>query len=164
MAVTRQQKEEILKKANAIFKDSKSAVLVHFSGINGNDVKDMRNDLHLKGVKYTVIKKTLIEKAALDSDVEGEFPKLDGGELALAYSLDEETAPAQGIKDWSKKLGDKLEIVGGVFENKFQNKIQMTEIANIPSLEVLRGMFVNILNSPIQRTAIALDQIAQKKA
>lgn len=163
MAVTRQRKEEDLKKANAIFNDSKSAVLVHFSGVEGNDIKDLRGDLHESGVKYTVIKKTLIKKAALDSNVDGEIPELNG-EIALAYSLEEETAPAQKIREWSKKLGDKMEIVGGVFENKFQNKAQMTEIANIPSLDVLRGMFVNILNSPIQRTAIALDQIAQKKA
>ena len=40
----------------------------------------------------------------------------------------------------------------------------MTEIASIPALPVLRGMFVNVINSPIQGLAVALNQIAEKKA
>jgi hypothetical protein len=40
----------------------------------------------------------------------------------------------------------------------------MKAIATIPPVPVLRGMFVNVINSPIQRMAIALGQIAAKKA
>ncbi len=163
MAVTRQIKTQALKKANKIFDDAKSAVFVHFKAVEGNEIKDLRASLTEAGVGYTVIKKTLIKKAATESKVNGEIPQLDG-EVAIAYSFDEETAPAQKIKEWSKKLGGKVEILGGFFENEFQDKAQMTEIANIPPLNVLRGMFVNVINSPIQRTAIALGQIAEKKA
>ena len=163
MAVTRKIKEKALDKANKIFDEAKSAVLVHFSAVGGNEIKDLRASLTEAGVQYTVIKKTLIKKAAAESKIDGQLPQLDG-EVALAYSFDEETAPAQKIKEWSKKLGGKVEILGGFFENRFQDKAEMTEIANIPSLDVLRGMFVNVINSPIQRMAIVLDQIAQKKA
>ena len=163
MAVTRQVKEEALKKANDIFANAQSAVFVHFSGIEGEEVRNMRAKMKEEGVGYNVIKKTLIKKAAENSSVEGELPVLDG-EIALAYSETEATAPARLVKEFAKSTGGKVEIVGGVFEGKFQDKAQMTEIANIPSLDVLRGMFVNVINSPIQRMAIALGQIAEKKA
>lgn len=39
----------------------------------------------------------------------------------------------------------------------------MTEIATIPSMQVLRGQFVNLINSPIQRFVVALNQIAESK-
>ena len=162
MAVTRQIKEKALEKANKIFAYASSAVFVHFSGIEGEEVRNMRAKMKDEGVGYSVIKKTLIKRAAGDSKIAGELPVLEG-EIALAYSENDATAPARLVKEFAKSTGDKVEIVGGFFEGQFQDKAQMTEIANIPSLEVLRGMFVNVINSPIQRMAIALGQIAEKK-
>ncbi len=164
MAVSRQAKEESLKKATDVFDNSLSTVFVNFTGVGGNEIKDLRRDLNEKGVQYSVFKKTLIKIAASNSKVDGDMPNLENGEIALAYSTEEQTAPAASIKKWSKELGDKINIIGGVFEGEFKNKEEMIEIANIPSLEVLRGMFVNVINSPIQRMAIVLDQIAQTKA
>ena len=162
MAVSRQRKEEDLAKLKDILDKSLSAVFVHFSNLTGHEVTEMRSALKEKGVNYGVFKKTIVKLATQDAKIEGEMPSLDG-EIAVAYSSEEETAPAQSIKEFSKKFTDKLSIEGGVFEGKYQNKEQMTEIANIPPLEVLRGMFVNVINSPIQRTAIVLNEIAQTK-
>lgn len=162
MAVSKEIKEKALQKVKDIFDKSKSAVFVHFSGIEGNEIKDLRGDLKKEGVDYSVIKKTLIKKVAAESGLKGEIPQLDG-EIALAYSQEDETAPARLVKEYSKKLNEKIEIVGGIFEKAFKNKDEMEEIANIPPMDVLRGMFVNILNSPIQRCAIALGQIAANK-
>jgi large subunit ribosomal protein L10 len=163
MAVTREIKDKALAKASSIFSDSKSAVFVHFSGLEGNVVKDMRAEMKKEGVDYTVAKKTLIKKAAGESSVKGDIPVLEG-EIALAYSSTDETAAARLVKEFAGKTGGSVEIVGGVFEGEFKTKEQMNEIANIPSMDVLRGMFVNILNSPIQRTAIVLSEIAKSKA
>jgi len=162
MAVTREIKDKALEKASKVFNEGKATVFVHFSGLDGNTVKDMRAEMKKEGVNYTVIKKTLIKKAAGESSVKGEIPALDG-EIALAYSFEDLTAPGRLVKEFAGKTGGKIEILGGVFEGEFKTKEEMTEIANIPSLDVLRGMFVNIINSPIQRMAIVLDQIAQKK-
>ena len=163
MAVTKQIKEKALKKANEIFDSSESAVFVHFNGIGAEDTREMRAKMTSENVGYSVIKKTLIKNAAAASKVEGEIPTLDG-EIALAYSASDATAPARLVKEFAKSTKDKVQIVGGVFEGKFQDQVQMNEIANIPSLDVLRGMSVNVINSPIQRTAIALAAITEKKA
>jgi len=162
MAVSKDIKEKVLQKAKDIFDKSKSTVFVHFSGLEGNDVEDLRSNFYKEDVKYTVIKKTLIKKVAAESELKGELPQLDG-EIALAYSTEDATTPARLVKEFSKKLDNKVEIVGGIFERAFKNKEEMQEIANIPSLDVLRGMFVNVINSPIQRCAIALGQIAVNK-
>ena len=162
MAVSKETKEKALQKARDIFDKSESAVFVHFSGIEGTEIKDLRGDFKKEGVNYSVIKKTLIKKVAAESGLKGEVPQLDG-EIDLEYSEKDATAPARLVKEFSKKLGEKIEIVGGIFEKAFKNKNEMEEIANIPSMNILRGMFVNILNSPIQRCAIALGQIAANK-
>jgi large subunit ribosomal protein L10 len=164
MAVTRQIKEKALAKANEIFENSEAAVFVHFSGVSGEDTRKMRAGMEKEGVKYSVIKKTLIKNAGEASKVSGDMPELNG-EIAIAYSDTDASAPGRLVKEFSSSLKkDMVSIEGGFFEGKFKNKSEMVEIANIPSLDVLRGMFVNIINSPIQRTAIALSEIAKSKA
>ena len=98
MAVSRQAKEKSLKKATDVFNESLSTVFVNFTGVGGNEIKDLRRDLNEKGVKYSVFKKTLIKMAAADSKIKGEMPDLENGEVALAYSKEEQTAPASSIK------------------------------------------------------------------
>src|SRR5690606_6829081 len=103
----------------------------------------MRTELRKKGVGFFVAKKTLMKKA-FDNAFEGEMPALDG-EIAVAYSEDA-IAPAQNIKEFAGKYKEQLAIVGGVFQGVYKSQAEMTEIASIPSLQVLRGMFVNIIN------------------
>ena len=160
MAITRQKKEEIFEKIKAIT-DKESVVFVNFNALPVAETTEMRSKLRDADVSYFVAKKTLVKKAFGESKVEGELPQLDG-ELAVAYS-DDPTAPAREIYGFHKEHKDKVQILGGIFENKYLSKVEMEEIAQIPSIDVLRGMFVNVINSPIQGLAVALQAYADKK-
>lgn len=160
MAITKAKKQDILGKLEGVKNDSESIVFVSFKGLPVNDTVAMRAALREKGVGYFVAKKTLM-KRAFDGAFEGEMPALDG-EIAVAYSEDA-IAPAQNVKTFAEKYKDSIAIVGGVFEGSFKTREEMTEIASIPSLQVLRGMFVNVINSPIQGLAVALNAVAEKK-
>ena len=162
MALTREKKGEILKKLKDIFGNSESAVFVSFKGLSVFDTADMRSALREENVGYFVSKKTLMKRALEEAGFKGEVPDLIG-ETAVAYGTDL-TAPARGIFEFTNKFKDNIAIVGGIFEGRYMNKEEMTEIASIPPLQTLYGMFVNIINSPIQRCAIALDQIAVSKS
>ena len=70
----------------------------------------------------------------------------------------------QQIKEFAGKFKDNIAIAGGVFEGKYKDAAEMTEIASIPALPVLRGMFVNVINSPIQGLVLGLNAIADKKS
>lgn len=160
MAITKEKKKTILEKLEGVKNDSESIVFVSFKGLPVSDTTDMRAALREQGVGYFVAKKTLM-KRAFDGAFEGELPPLEG-EIAVAYS-DDAIAPAQNIKTFAEKHKENIAIVGGVFEGVYKTKEEMTEIASIPSLDVLRGMFVNVINSPIQGLAVALNALAEKK-
>ena len=160
MAITKTQKEEILKDLESVLAENDSVAFVNFNGLGVADTTTLRNELRAEGVGYRVIKKTLVRRALDGAQVEGDVPELEG-ELALAWGT--ETAPARGIHDFAKKHEGKLQLVGGIFEGKFLDKEGITEIASIPGIDVLRGMFVNVINSPIQGLAVALGQIAEQK-
>lgn len=159
---TKEQKAEIVGKLEDAFKNSLSAVLVHFSKLTVADESAMRRDLRKEGVKYFVAKKTLIRRA-LESQGHAHKDVPMDGEVAVAYGGTDVTAAARLVHEFAKKFTDKLAIIGGVFEGKLVGQAQMQEIATIPPMETLRGMFANAINSPIQGFAIVLNAVADKK-
>lgn len=154
------KKEDIVKDLVTSIDSSQSVVFVNFHGIKAGDETSLRRDLRDKGVNYRVSRKTLL-KRAMEGKAEGSMPEL-GGEVAIAYA-DDLIAPAREIYAFQKTHKGSLNILGGIFEGKFVDGAKMTEIAMIPSREVLYAQFVNLINSPIQRFAVVLDQIASKK-
>lgn len=161
MAISKDKKSEILAKLTAATAEAQTMVFVNFHAVPVTLATEMRQALRQDGVKYFVAKKTLIKKALASKNYEGTLPELDG-EIAVAYSADQ-IAPAKGVYAFQKKNPDLIKIVGGVFENKYLDLAEMTNIATIPSRETLYGMFVNVINSPIQGLVIALDAIAKKR-
>lgn len=161
MAISKEKKIEIYNGINKAIKGAQSVVFINFHGLGVGDTTDLRRKLKGEGVNYYVAKKTLIKRALDENKFEGNIPQLDG-ELALAYS-DDLTAPARGVFDFQKSHKDNISILGGIFEGRYMDQTAMTEIAAIPSVNVLYGQFVNIINSPIQGLVVALDKIADKK-
>jgi large subunit ribosomal protein L10 len=162
MAISKDKKREIVAKLTDAFKEASSVVFVGFSKLTVKDAAQMRKELSQAGVRYFVAKKTLIRLALKQQGYEGQAPDLPG-EVAVAWTTSDVTAPARGVYAYGKKLKGALTLLGGVFEKAFLDAEKMTAIATIPSLPVLRGMFANIINSPIQRFAIALGEVAKTK-
>ena len=160
MPLLKSKKEEMVKDIEKAVKGSESVVFVNFHGISAGDETVLRRDLRNQNVAYRVSRKTLL-KRALSGKAEGELPELSG-EVAIAYGADQ-IAPAREIYNFQKAHKGILNILGGIFEGKFVGGEKMTEIAMIPSREVLYVQFVNLINSPIQRFAVVLDQIAKSK-
>ncbi|MFA6295632.1 MAG: 50S ribosomal protein L10 [Candidatus Paceibacterota bacterium] len=175
MARTKIQKKEIIEKLDKIMSDAKSLVFVNIHKLKVEDVTIMRRQLTKDNVGFFVVKKTLVQKSLGTKKYSGTMPALVG-EFGLAYLSSvaqpkveakgdgiDLVAPARGVYEFQKKLKDQVNIVGGVFENKYMNKEEMLAIAAIPPIQTLYGMFVNVINSPIQGLVVALDQIAKKK-
>ena len=154
------KKEEMIKGLETAIKDSKSLVFVNFHGLKVSDETVLRRELRAGGVGYKVSRKTLLARA-LKGKAEGEVPEL-AGEVAIAYSKDEIASPRE-VYNFQKTHKGLLNIVGGIFEGKFVNGAYMTELAMIPSREVLLSKLAFLLKSPMQRLAIAVGEIAKKR-
>jgi len=161
MALTRSQKETLVKEMSSAINDSQSVAFVNFHGVPVEESNGLRGTMRKAGVRMKVAKKTLLKYVLGQSSIEGEVPALDG-EVAVAYG-DDLIAPAREAYAFQKEHADSFKIIGGIFEGRFQNQEEMTEIATIPSEHQLRGMFVNVINSPIQGLAVALGQIAEQR-
>ena len=160
MAITKEKKQEMLQGVSDAIKASQSMVFVNFHGLSVSGVTELRKGLRANDVSYKVAKKTIIRRALDGTTIDGEMPSLDG-EVAIAYGEDL-IAPAREVFEFQKKHKDNIQILGGVFEGRYMDQEEMTNIASIPPLQVLRGQFVNLINTPIQQLVVAMDQIAEK--
>ena len=159
MALTKNQKKDLVSKFADIIKGNDAVVFLSAKGLPVSQVNEVRNALAAANGGYKVVKKSLLKRVLADSGIEGVVPELDG-ELAIAYSNDA-TAPAREVWNFAKKSDGKMTMLGGIFEGKFVDQAMITSIANIPGTDTLRGMFVNVINSPIQGLVIALSKIAE---
>jgi large subunit ribosomal protein L10 len=167
------RKEEMVRELEGAIKESASLVFVNFHGMKVSDETVLRRNLRDQGVGYKVSRKTLLARA-LKGKAEGEVPEL-GGEVAIAYSKParnaahnvaggDETAPAREVYNFQKTHKGMLNILGGIFGGKFMDGAYMIELAMIPSKEVLIGKLAFLFKSPVQRFAVALSEVAKKKA
>lgn len=154
------KKVEIIKEIDDAVKGSESVVFVNFHGMTVFDETTLRKNLRDQGVGYRVSRKTLL-KRALAGKAEGEIPELTG-EVAMAYSKDATASPRE-VYNFQKTHKGLINILGGIFDGKFVDAVYMTEIANIPSKEVLLSKIAFLFNSPIQRLALAMNEVAKKK-
>ncbi|MEK7613442.1 MAG: 50S ribosomal protein L10 [Patescibacteria group bacterium] len=166
MAITRAKKVELLEELKGMVTGAVSIVFLHFKGMTTKETNEIRLALKKDGMRYSVVKKTLLSRTLTEAGIKGDAPELTG-EVAIAYlpkeSGDDASAPARGLNEFVKKFKTKLVFLGGVVDGTFVSKSDTEVYASIPSVQVLRGMFANIINSPIQRFAIALGEVAKKK-
>jgi len=154
------KKEEMVKDLEEAVKESESVVFVNFHGMNVSNETVLRRNLRDQGVGYKVSRKTLLRRA-LTGKAEGEIPEL-AGEVAMAYSKDATTG-AREIYNFQKTHKGLLQILGGIFKGKFVDGAYMTEIATIPSKEVLLSKLAFLFKSPMQRVALAISEVSKKK-
>ena len=160
MAKNKAQKKQALETLASTLKSAKTVVFAGFNKLTVSEATQTRKAMLVSGVKFLVVKKTLLAKSLADNSF-GELSALPG-QVALAYGADL-IAPAREAFQAGKKLEGKLTILGGIFEGVLVDKERMTTLASIPAREVLYGQFVNLINSPIQSFVIALNAIASKK-
>ena len=87
MALTKEQKSEILTDFIQNIKESKSVVFADFQGLSVKDMKDLRSKMREKGVNYKVAKKTLIKLAAKEAGFEEITAEVLEGPVGSAFSM-----------------------------------------------------------------------------
>ena len=137
-----------------------AAVLVDYRGLTVEEDTRLRKALREAGVVYKVYKNTYLNRAFEGTDFAQLAPHLEGP-TAVAFGIDDATAPARVIAEFAKKA-PKLEFKGGVVEGVYYDVKGIEKVALIPSREVLISKLLGSLQSPVANLARVLKQIAEK--
>ena len=139
--------------------DASAAVLVDYRGLTVAQDTVLRKELREAGVVYKVYKNTMLhlafdgtDYAQLDKDLEGP--------TAIAFGIEDETAPARILNKFSKEA-EALQIKSGVVDGEYYDEAGVKVLATIPSKDELISKLLGSLQSPITNFARVVKQIAE---
>ena len=141
-------------------KDAQSVGLVDYRGLTVAQDTELRKQFREAGVIYKVCKNTMMKRAFEGTEFAGLDEYLEGPS-AIAVCKEDATAPARILCEFKKKA-DKLELKAGVVEGSIYDANGLTEIAKVPSRDVLLGRLFGSMQSPIANFARVIKQIAEK--
>ena len=181
MATALKKQEKIDKKAEkaatvaditARLKASSTAVLADYRGMTVGQMRELRSKLRGGGIEMVVVKNTLARRAARAAGYEPLSAELVGP-VAMLFALDDVSAPARILNEYIR-ANRKMVIKAGLLEGQVIKADAVTELADLPSREVLLsrllgamqaplGNLASVLQAPVVKLARTLDALRSQK-
>jgi len=181
LATALKKQEKIDKKAEkaatvaditARLKASSTAVLADYRGMTVGQMRELRSKLRGGGIEMVVVKNTLARRAARAAGYEPLSAELVGP-VAMLFAVDDVSAPARILNEYIR-ANRKMVIKAGLLEGQVINADAVTELADLPSREVLLsrllgamqaplGNLASVLQAPIVKLARTLDALRSQK-
>lgn len=154
MAVTKEKKQDIVKKLKENIDKQKSMVFVSINGLKASALFNLREELKKSGCLLSIVKKTLMGIAFKENNIGADVKELRG-QIGLIFGFKDEILPAKKTYEFSKN-NENLKILGGFFNNKLQEREDIITLAKIPSKEELLAKVVGSIGSPLSGLANVL--------
>jgi large subunit ribosomal protein L10 len=155
-------KKAIVAEITEKMQNAVSFVIVDYKGINVAQVTELRERARKSGIDYKIYKNTFARFAARNCGYDDLVDKLEGPS-AIAFSSSDAVAPAKLISEFVKEFRlQVLEFKGGVIDKKVSSPEELTQIAQLPSKEVLLSQVVGSFNAPIAKLAYAINALKEK--
>ena len=154
-------KQPVVAEISDLLKDAKAVVLADYRGLTVEQDTQLRKTMREAGVVYKVYKNTMLIRAFEGTD----FAQLDKdleGPTAVAFSAEDETAPARILSNFAKEA-EALQFKSGVVAGTYYDEAGIKTLANIPSRDTLISKLLGSLQSPVTNMARVLNQIAEAK-
>jgi large subunit ribosomal protein L10 len=147
--VNKEEKKAAIDELHEKFVRAKTAIITGYTGINVEQITELRTKLRTSKVEYRVVKNTLARKAVEGTELE---PLKDSfvGPVGIALGFDDVVAPAKVLFDFNK-IQAKLELKIGVLDGKLLKPEDIKALASLPSLNALRGKIIGLIQAPASR-------------
>lgn len=155
-----ERKKQMVADLSERIKNSCAGVVVDYKGINVEDDTRLRKELREAGVEYTVVKNSILGRAAQDAGLEGLDAVLEGT-TAIATSADDYVASARILQKYADTHNN-FSLKSGYLDGEVISLEKLIALAKLPSREVLLATVCNVFNAPIAAFARAVQAIVDK--
>ena len=135
--------------------------LTDFTGLNVKSLSKLRQSLRDSGAEYVVAKNRLVQLALKDF----ELPDLGDaltGPTGVVFGFDDAVAPAKVVTDFAKENQDRPVFKLGVLDRKVIQPAQISQLAKLPSRDVLLAQIAGAFQAPMAALAGALEAKLQE--
>lgn len=155
-----EKKKQMVADLSERIKASCAGVVVDYKGINVEDDTKLRRELREAGVEYTVVKNSILGRAAQDAGLEGIDSVLEGT-TAIATSTDDYVASARILQKYADTHSN-FTLKSGYLDGEVISMEKLIALAKLPSREVLLATVCSVFNAPIAAFARGVQAIVDK--
>ena len=154
-------KERMMDELAADIKARPNIFITNYMGLSTAEVEALRNELAQKGkASYFVVKNSLTKKVFEKLNLADASSVIDGG-VGLGLAGDDIITACKILAKFSKDHG-KLKIKATILDGKMVSSEKVSEIASLPSREVLLARVVGGIKSPITGFVLTLKGVLNK--
>ncbi len=150
MARTKNQKNELKSFYAEQIKKAKAIYILEPNGLTANQAVEIKKAMYDLDSSYNVVKNSIFKLALKEAGME--IPKeLDAGPKSIVFTGDKLTDTAKVISVFMKDKAntDKLTIKSGILDGKLISGLDIQNLADLPSRDVLIAQVLGTMNGPI---------------
>jgi large subunit ribosomal protein L10 len=154
--LNRDQKAAVIDEVAAQISESEAVFAVDYRGISVPQVAELRTKLREADASFRVVKNTLGERAADQAGAAG-LKELLIGPTAMTFVRGDAAAAAKALRDFRRSTGNQLlEFKGGWMNGAPLTPVEVDQIAQLPSRDVLYARLVAMVAAPLTGLAASL--------
>ncbi len=138
------EKKEIVQLLNTRLSETEIAILVDYKGLDVASMTQLRSDLRKEGIKFKVVKNTLLKMASKNTDsvlMKDYF----SGPNAIVTCADDPVSPARILVKFAEG-NDKLKIKAGTMNGRILSIDEIKALAKLPTREILLSQLLSTMN------------------
>jgi large subunit ribosomal protein L10 len=171
MAISREKKERVVEELAEKLSRSKALIMTDYTGLNTAEMMKLRGQLREQEAGFHVVKNSLAKLAMEQVGLPWQGDLFDGP-TAIGFCYEDVPGPAKMLVDFGAE-SKTLFVRGGLLGDAPLNADQISDLAALPSGEVLLAQvvarisaplfgLVNVLNAPLRGLANVLQaRVAQ---
>ncbi|MBK8452071.1 MAG: 50S ribosomal protein L10 [Thiofilum sp.] len=165
MALTLEEKKQVVSEVAAVAASAHSAVAAENRGLSAGQLTSLRKKARSSGVYLRVVKNNLARIAVKDTNFESLGENLTGP-MVLAFSQEDPGSAARLLRDFlkaDKANADKLEVKFVTIDGQTLPGSELERLAKLPTREQALATLAAVLRAPLDKFARTLAALRDQK-
>ena len=146
MAISKEQKREVVTQYAEWATASKAMVVTEYKGLSVNDLYQLRTKLRETGGEFHIIKNTLGKLAFEGAD----FPIQEDffvGSTAISFAFEDAPPMVKALMEFAKET-DFIKVKGGYLGREIVSPEEIKALADLPPLPIMRARLLGTILAP----------------
>ncbi len=162
MAISKSQKNELVKQYGEWIDESKAIVLTKYIGLSVSELQQLRSDIREAGGEFHIVKNTLAKIALKNAGREIEIEHFLG-DTAIGFAFEDAPGLAKAIVDIADE-SDFLDIKAGYLGENLVSSAEIVALSKVPPLPVMRSQLLSTLLAPATKLSQILAEPGRQVA
>jgi len=162
LAISKQQKQDLVKQYGKWIDQSEALVLTKYIGLSVSELDQLRRDIREAGGEFHIVKNTLAKLALENAGLEIETEHFLG-DTAIGFAFEDAPSLAKAIVDFAEE-SDFIELKVGYLGDKRVAPQDIVALAKVPPLPVLRAQLLSTLLAPATKLSQILAEPGRQVA